>query len=320
MNTIKNKLLLTLFFVAFFAVCFAQKSARPEITYKDGYNFYVANDLGRNGYFRQKPIAELMENMADSLDIEFVAAAGDIHHFNGVQSVSDPLWMTNYELIYSHPSLMIDWFAILGNHEYRGNTQAVLDYAQISRRWVMPARYYVQSIIPDADEVDDFSTANIYFIDTTPLAAGYHENPQKYPDIQQQDTTKQLRWLDEELSKSKADFNIVIGHHPIYVSEKKRKDDKELIAKLDPILRKHNVDIYIAGHSHTFQHLTKKGTTVNYVVNGSASLGREPMQRPDTKFCSSDEGFSVISVGKKTVKMTFVNYEGKPIYQFEVKR
>ena len=23
---------------------------------------------------------------------------------------------------------MIDWFPILGNHEYRGNTQAVLDY------------------------------------------------------------------------------------------------------------------------------------------------------------------------------------------------
>ena len=69
-------------------------------------NFYIANDLGRNGYYDQKPIAETMGRMAEAIDIEFVVAAGDVHHFEGVQSVSDPLWMTNYELIYSHPDLM----------------------------------------------------------------------------------------------------------------------------------------------------------------------------------------------------------------------
>ena len=29
------------------------------------FNFYVANDLGRNGYYDQKPIAELMGQMAE---------------------------------------------------------------------------------------------------------------------------------------------------------------------------------------------------------------------------------------------------------------
>lgn len=58
-------------------------------------NFYIANDLGRNGYYDQKPIARTMGNMAETIDIEFVVAAGDVHHFEGVQSVSDPLWMTN---------------------------------------------------------------------------------------------------------------------------------------------------------------------------------------------------------------------------------
>ena len=91
-------------------------------------NFYIANDLGRNGYYDQKPIAETMGRMAETIDIEFVVAAGDVHHFEGVQSVSDPLWMTNYELIYSHPDLMTPWYAICGNHEYRSNTQACIDY------------------------------------------------------------------------------------------------------------------------------------------------------------------------------------------------
>ena len=52
-------------------------------------NFYLANDLGRNGYYDQKPIAETMGLMAETIDIEFVVAAGDVHHFEGVQSVSD---------------------------------------------------------------------------------------------------------------------------------------------------------------------------------------------------------------------------------------
>ena len=98
----------------------------------------VANDLGRNGYYEQKPIAELMGRMAEQDGIEAVLALGDVHHFMGVQSVSDPLWMTNYELIYSHPELMLPWYPILGNHEYRGNTQAVIDYSGVSRRWQMP--------------------------------------------------------------------------------------------------------------------------------------------------------------------------------------
>ena len=51
--------------------------------------------------------------MAENVDIEVVVAAGDVHHFEGVRSVNDPLWMTNYELIYSHPELMLPWYATM---------------------------------------------------------------------------------------------------------------------------------------------------------------------------------------------------------------
>ena len=100
---------------------------------KGDITLYMANDLGRNGYYDQKPIAELMGEMGEVLGPKCVLAVGDIHHFNGVASVNDPLWMTNFEQVYSHPELMLDWFPVLGNHEYRGNTQAVLDYGKVSR-------------------------------------------------------------------------------------------------------------------------------------------------------------------------------------------
>ena len=64
-----------------------------------------------------------MGELAEDIDIGFIADA-EIPIWNGVQSVHDPLWMTNFETIYDHPELMVEWYAILGNHEYHGNTQA----------------------------------------------------------------------------------------------------------------------------------------------------------------------------------------------------
>ena len=139
-------------------------------------NFYLANDLGRNGYYDQKPIAELMGQMAETVDIECVVAAGDVHHFEGVRSVNDPLWMTNYELIYSHPELMIPWYPILGNHEYRGNSQAVLDYGKVSARWDIEDRYYTKVI------EDDDVTVRLVMVDTAPMIDKYREDTEKYPD------------------------------------------------------------------------------------------------------------------------------------------
>ena len=191
MNSLKKSvvsLFIALFVVAF---SFAQTPESWKALEKP-LNFYLANDLGRNGYYDngyydQKPIAELMGNMAENVDIECVIAAGDVHHFEGVRSVNDPLWMTNYELIYSHPELMIPWYAILGNHEYRGNTQAVIDYSKVSARWNVPNRYYTFAM------ENDGVTVRFVMVDTAPLLDKYREDTEKYPDACKQDMDKRKR-------------------------------------------------------------------------------------------------------------------------------
>lgn len=184
-------------------------------------NVFIVNDMGRNGYYDQKPIAELMGTMAEQgADPECILALGDVHHFNGVQSVQDPLWLTNFELIYSHPELMLDWFPILGNHEYRGNTQAVLDYAQVSRRWVMPARYYTHVVEGHGTQI------RIIMLDTTPLISKYRKDSQTYPDAVKQDDEAQLRWLDKTLSEATEQWVVVVGHHPVYAQTPKAEDER----------------------------------------------------------------------------------------------
>lgn len=277
----------------------------------DNFNFIVANDLGRNGYYDQKVIAEEMGHLAENIDIEFVAAAGDVHHFEGVASVDDPLWMTNYELIYSHPELMIDWFPVMGNHEYRGNTQAVLDYDGVSRRWNMPDRYYSKTV-----DLDNDATLRLLFIDTTPLIDKYHkEAEESYRDVASQDIDRQLQWIDSTLNASAATWTVVIGHHPIYAQTPKDDIEREdMQRRVDPILRKHGVDMYVAGHIHNFQHIKPEGSDVDYVVNSSGSLSREVSPTDGTVFCSSEPGFSVVSASDKKLTLYMLDKHGNILH------
>lgn len=272
-------------------------------------NFYMCNDMGRNGYYDQKPIAELMGLMAEEVDPECVFAAGDVHHFYGVASVSDPLWLTNFEHIYSHPDLMLPWYPILGNHEYRGNTQAVLDYAHVSRRWMMPARYYTK--VFDEDGV----TVRVVMMDTPPLIDRYREDSETYPDAGKQQIEAQLEWLESTLAAAHEDWVIVMGHHPIYAETGKTDVERlDMQRRVDPILRRHKVDVYACGHIHNFQHIRAKGSDIDYIVNSAAALSRKVKPIEGTKFCSGATGFSVISATKQTLDFHFVGKDGKVLY------
>jgi hypothetical protein len=283
----------------------------PEVS-ESAVNFIVANDLGRNGYYEQKPIARLMGYTAEQIDLEMIAAAGDVHHFEGVASVVDPLWMTNYELIYDHPELMIEWNAVCGNHEYRGNTQAVLDYTNISRRWNVPARYYTRVI-----QSDDGAACRLLFVDTSPLIDKYRNDSITYPDAHKQDVAAQLRWIDSVLTQSTEKWKIVIGHHPAYADTKKDDSEKtDIQARLVPVMEKHKVNIYFCGHIHNFQHIRTNSSPVNYIVNSAGSLSRPVKKTDGTLFCSGDPGFTLCSIDATAIRFFFINHKGETVYSY----
>lgn len=301
----------TLFTLVFFL--FTQLlSAQTIQDLKAPLTFFIANDLGRNGYYQQKKIAELMGEMAETVGPECIIAAGDIHHFSGVESVYDPLWLTNYEQVYSHPELMIPWLPICGNHEYRGNTQAVLDYSKISRRWRIDEKYYSRAYQKKGTSI------RLIWLDTTPLIQRYRKDPVIYPDAYKEDADKQLAWLDSTLNAAKEQRVVVIGHHPLYAQTDKPIEERTDLQKtLGEVLKKHHVDMYVCGHIHNFQHIRMAGDDIDYLVNSSASLSRPVKPMEGTQFCSPDEGFAVLSVNKKELTLSLINYEGKIIYQIK---
>ena len=311
----RNMLIILLVIAASLLLNITANAQTPEQwkTLKGDVNLFIANDLGRNGYYEQKPIAELMGVMGETIGPEAVVAAGDVHHFEGVVSTQDPLWMTNYELIYSHPELMITWLPVLGNHEYRGNTQAVLDYRNISRRWEMEGRYYTK--VYD----DNGVSIRLVLIDTTPLINRYH-NSSTYPDVYSQDIDAQLKWIDKTLNEATEDWVIVAGHHPMYADTKKDLiEQKDMQERLLPILQRYKskVAMYVCGHIHNFQHIRRGNDGIDYVVNSSASLARKVNPTEGTIFCSPAEGFSVVSATKKQLNLYMIDKKGEVIHKVE---
>ena len=85
-------------------------------------------------------------------------------------------------------------------------------------------------------------------------------------------------------------------------------------ARLDPVLQKHKVDMYICGHIHNFQHIRVPGSNIDYVTNSAGSLARKVKPIEGTVFCSSDPGFSIVTVSSEKLELRMIDKKGNVLH------
>jgi len=288
-----------------------QKPVITSKTFGKSFNFIIVSDWGWNGYGHQQEVADQMGKTADSIKAKFVVSCGDNFQVSGVASTRDPLWMLSYENIYKALSLQVEWFPVLGNHDYKGSTQAEIDYSKISRRWRMTDHYY--TFVKKVNKTD---SARFIFLDTPPLVEQYQKKPEEYPDVAAQDTAKQIKWLKDVLYNSKEKWILVFGHHPIYSSSKTHGNTKEMIEKVKPLLEQYHAQLYFCGHDHDLQHLHEKGGKLDYIVTGTGGETRPNSSNELTVFSHSEPAFSVVSFKGDSVSVNFVGVTGNLIYHY----
>ncbi len=276
--------------------------------------FFVIGDWGRNGEYNQKEVANAMKKCASVHGPDFVVSTGDNFYSDGVASVQDPQWNSSFENIYSGNDLQIDWFVVLGNHDYHGNPQAEVDYSKISRRWRMPSRYFTNTF-----GLKDGKQVRFIYLDTNPFVKKYHLEASDYSDIAIQDTARQMRWLDSVLAVSKDDWKIVVGHHPVYSSSKKHGNTEELIRILKPRLDKNKVQAYFCGHDHDLQHQKPKGSSVDYFLSGAGSEVREKdvSITENTKFAKAIPGFAMVTIKDGRFQLFYIDKDLNVVYHYE---
>ena len=138
-------------------------------------NFLVISDFGGRGGTNQAAVGRQMGRTAAAQKSSFVVTCGDDYHGNGIDSAHSPRWKTEFEDVYAAPSLMIPWYASLGNHAYRGKPEAEVAYSKLSPRWKMPARYYTHT-----EKIDGANEALFVHLDTAPFVGAYHKKGSSY--------------------------------------------------------------------------------------------------------------------------------------------
>lgn len=282
----------------------------------DAYSFLVIGDFGRYGQYHQKEVAAQMGKASMTIDSEFVISVGDNFYPNGVQSTTDHQWIASFENIYTNISLNNNWYVALGNHDYRGNIQAQLDYSKISRRWQMPDTYYKETF-----ELEDGSKMLMVVMDTNPFIDSYHEKGgEMYQNIIVQDTTAQRKWLTETLGNSNAKWKIVVGHHPLYSGGKRKnsEDTKGFEKKFADYFDKYKVDAYLCGHEHDLQVIKPKGRYTTQFLSGAGSEVRTSGNREGTLFAAASPGFMAFSITDNKMLVQLIDSEGKIIYKTQI--
>jgi tartrate-resistant acid phosphatase type 5 len=274
--------------------------------------FLALGDWGRGGAFHQQDLADQMAAYALKTPIRFVVSTGDNFLEYGVKSASDPLWKRSFESVYSAQSLMVPWYVVPGNHDYRGSVEAEIQYGKTSPRWRMPDRYYTVS-----EPIGHTSTLQLFFLDTSPFVGSYR-SPVSITKVAGQDPKVQLAWLDKELSASTAAWKIVVGHHPVY-SAGEHGNTAELIRDVEPLLEKYHVQAYLNGHDHDLQHL--RDGPVNYFTSGAGSKTNKGGHDLRTLFSRGNtSGFMAFSLTPERMTVTVVDLNGTVLYSTSVAR
>lgn len=274
-------------------------------------NFLVVSDLGNFGGGDQRIVAETIGDFAARWTPNAVINLGDTFHYWGVESIDDPGWISNFESIYTNPSLHNLWYCVLGNHDYQGNTQALIDYTHKSRRWNMPSHYYSKNFKRGETSV------KVIFLDTTPFLRRAISQPEIYPDASRQDTTAQLKWLRKELENSDADWIVVAAHHPLFSSRPDNSGQRaDVSSHLGKIIADYNPDLYISGDVHCFEHFKGKGYDTDFFTCTSGSEAYDVEKSDEALYALGHSGFMSIAADKASLTIEMYDRNGKLLYNF----
>jgi len=252
------------------------------------------------GNNNQRLSAAVLEELCVSHSPEAVFLLGDNFYNSGVTSTEDPQWQSKFEEMYNGPCLKkTKFYAILGNHDYKGNPQAQIDYTGMgSGRWHMPGRHY---------SVHFESRVSVFATDTN------------WPDRCGSARMCQMDAIEASISKSPSKWKIVIGHHPMVSYGHYRKTKAPHRWFFAPLFCRENVNIYLSGHDHNWQILSTEvaGCPIHQVIAGIGGGDSYEDVDPDKKTLGSGIGFGAIlaTFGQDSAQyQVYLHGQKKPVH------
>ncbi|XP_073389588.1 purple acid phosphatase 8 isoform X2 [Physcomitrium patens] len=258
-----------------------------------------------------------MGRVGHHLGIDFVISVGDNFYQAGLKGPHDAKFDNSSE-VYTARSLQTQWFAVLGNHDYLGDTLLQIGdlLTQKDKRWFCQRSFQLK------DKFVEF-----FFIDTTPFVDKYwsKEEHRKFDwrgiGGRQEYLDSQLETLNSKLESSVATWKIVVGHHTIS-SLGRHGDTHELVRQVLPILEKHSVDLYINGHDHCLEHIKRQDSSVHFITSGAGSKSfqgiHEATPEDGLQFAMDGQGFISVSMAVHELRVDFHDALGHNLHKLQL--
>lgn len=270
----------------------------------------------------QKQVAEAMARYADANKansaVQFVLLTGDNFYEGGVTGVDDPQWQNKFENVYDTARLPMPFLAVLGNHDWRINPSAQLAYAGSravlgqKTRWQMDGFYYKRSFWGEGQSAQTATAplADFFFIDTDLWNYGLT----KLADAQ-------LKWLEDGLKNSKANWQFVVAHHPLFTDGAHAPDTelKKLREILLPLFQKYGVDTYFCGHDHNLQNVVNPAHPTKIIVSGSGAEVRPRLTNDFGPYFYSSRGFAGVVITPTELRGEFIDDSSKTLHTWTQK-
>jgi 3',5'-cyclic AMP phosphodiesterase CpdA len=211
----------------------------------DSVKFAVIGDSGR-GWQPQHEVARQMVAYREQFPFDFVLMAGD-NIYEGPATAED------YRVKFEEPyaallSDRVPFYAVLGNHDDPNQR----NYAPFNMHG---HRYY--TFTPPANLLARLVTdVQIFALDSTTIDEA------------------QQAWLTEQLSKSKAQWKIVLLHHPLYSSGRYGLQARLLRWQLESVLIGNGTHVVFSGHEHIYQRSRLQRGIQYFITGGAGSLRR----------------------------------------------
>ena len=219
------------------------------------------------------------EAFADAPRAAFFLHAGDLVNSGG----SDAEWG---EWFYSNGFIprSIPLIAVPGNHEMvnvriKTNDATESDNDQVKTvRQVTPHWFATFAFPKNGPEGLKETCYYLDYQDVRIVALNSNQEPQQ-----------QAEWLEDVLSQPGPKWKIVSCHHPIYSSAEGR-DNKALRELWQPIFDRHQVDVVLQGHDHTYSRTNPIKFRPGSLKELNVSTGQQQQDEGGTIYAVSVSG------------------------------
>jgi len=125
----------------------------------------------------------------------------------------------------------------------------------------------------------------------------------------------QLKWLEEQLSRSNDRWKVVYFHHPLYSSGGRHGSETDLRMLLEPLFITYGVDIVFAGHEHFYERIKPQKGIYYFIEGGSAKLRTGDIRKGPLTAAGFDTDFSFMlaELGKDAMQFQALSRVGKRI-------